>query len=324
MKKGRDIMKKFISILLAFALVLGCMPVKAFAAKEEETCAFEPYGSDAALIETTREGAPIRTGPGKNYSTVVSCEAGTVLEKTGTKINRYLHRWYEVTYRNSQSNECYKGYIYSDNTQKHTHQYEEFEYDNVVYKYCDCGAIRIRHEVLMQSAPAMAIANTAAGTLAVADGPLPAGELIAVGLMITTYILYKTGALPTVEEVQEVYADIDFDQLDNSDGSCPIDSYRRVSRAGGTLTYLDDKCMSIVEAYVWVRTGNDVWCSDWDTAYKLAALYPKGCFSEVDSGNKDYWYHFHLGTCTPNGRHQDVVGGHIFYGTSIITHRLPV
>ena len=318
-------MKKIISILLALILVLGCFPVNAFAAGNEETCAVAPYSSNASLVEVTREGAPIRTGPGERYSTVVKCELGTVLEKTGTTINRYLNRWYEVTYRESQSNKCYTGYIYSENAQKkHTHQYEVLEYDGVTYKYCDCGTltVRVKNEYRVQKAEAVAIAGTAAGALAVVDGPIPAGDLIGVGLLITVGILDATGVLPTVEEVQEVYEDIDFDQFDDDD-SCPIDSYRRVSRAGGTLTYTDSDCLSIVEAYVWVRTGNDVWCRDWDTAHKPGSLHATGCFSEIDSGDKDYWYHFHLGTCTPSGKHLDVVGGHIFYGASAITHRLP-
>jgi hypothetical protein len=97
-------MKKIISTLLALILVLGCFPVSAFAAGNDETCAVAPYSSNASLIEVTREGAPIRTGPGERYSTVVKCELGTVLEKTDTTINRYLNRWYKVTYRDSQSN----------------------------------------------------------------------------------------------------------------------------------------------------------------------------------------------------------------------------
>ena len=317
-------MKKIVSILLTLVLILGCLPVRAFAAGNDETCAVTPYSSDATLIEITRDGAPIRTGPGERYSTVVRCELGTILEKNGTKINRYLNRWYKVTYRDSQSNTCYTGYIYSENTKNHAHQYEQLEYDGVVYKYCDCGklTVRVKSEQRLKKADAVAIAGTAAGTLSVVDGPVPVGDLLGVGLLITVGILEATGAIPSVDEVQEVYEDIDFDQFDDDD-YCPIDSYRRVSRAGGTLTYLDNDCLSIVEAYVWVRSGNDVWCRDWDTAYKLGSLYAGGCFSEIDSGNKDYWYHFHMGTCTPSGKHLNVVGGHIFYGASAITQRLP-
>ena len=315
-------MKKIISIILSLVMLLSCVPVNAFAAENEEVCAVAPYSNQATLVEVVRDGAPIRTGPGEKYDTVVSCEVGAVLEKTGTKVNRYLNQWYEVTYRDIENNKCYSGYIYSENTQKHSHTYEKLEYDTVTYKFCDCGKITVRVEYRVQKAEAVAVASAAAGTLAVVDGPVPLGDILGAGLLITVGIMEATGAIPDVDTVQSVYEDINFDQFDDDD-ACPIDSYRRVSRANGNLSYIDKDCLSVVEAYVWVFTGNDVWTSTWDAAYLLASLCPIGCFSEIDSGDKDYWYHFHMGSCTPEGKHEYVIGGHTFYGTSAITHRLP-
>lgn len=317
-------MKKIISILLALVLILGCIPAPAFAAESGEVCAVEPYSGDATLLEIVRDGAPIRTGAGEKYAKVVTCEKGAVLEKNGSKVNRYLNKWYEVTYRDMESNACYTGYIYSENVKKHSHSFEKLEYEGVTYKFCDCGKItvRVKNEYMLKKADALAAAGVAAGTLTAVDGPLPVGDLIGAGLLVTVGLLSNTGALPNVREVLSIYDDIDFKRFEEDD-SCSADSYRKVVRSNGTLIFLDDKCMSVVEAYVWVRTGNDVWCQNWDTALKLGALHPGGCFSEIDSGNKDYWYHFHLGSCTPEGKHVDVVGGHIFYGASAITHSYP-
>ena len=316
-------MKKIISIILSLVLLIGCIPVNVFAAESEEVCAVNPYSDKASLVEVVREGAPIRTGAGEKYSTVVNCEAGAGLEKIGrTKVNRYLNQWYEVTYRDTENNKCYSGYIYAENTQKHTHKYEKLEYDGATYKFCDCGKITVRVEYHVKKAEAVAVAGVAAGTLATVDGPIPLGDILGAGLLVTVGLMEATGVIPDVDAVQAVYEDVDFDQFDDDD-TCPIDSYRRVSRAGGTLSFIDQDCLSVVEAYVWVFTGNDVWCADWDTAHDLASLCPIGCFSEIDGGNKDYWYHFHLGSCTPEGTHEYVIGGHTFYGTSAITHRLP-
>lgn len=317
----RNIAKRVLAIVLVLC-TLVTMAAPAFAAESGEVCAVSPYSSKAALVEVVCDGAPIRTGPGKAYSTVVRCEAGAVLEKTGTKINRYLNRWYEVTYRDSESNRCYSGYIYAENTQKHTHDYETLRYDGTTYRFCDCGRITVRVEYRLKKANAVAAAGAAAGALAAADGPIPLGDILGVGLLISVGLMEATGVIPSADTVEAVYETVDFEQFDN-DGVCPIDSYRRVSRGGGTLSFLDQECLSIVEAYVWVFTGNDVWCSSWDTAYELASLCPMGCFSEIDSGNRDYWYHFHLGSCTVEGKHEYVFGGHVFYGTSAITHRLP-
>lgn len=310
-------------ILVLCTLVNTTFP--AFAADSGEVCAVAPYSEDATLIEVTRDGAPIRTGAGEKYSTVITCSAGTVLEKTGRKMSKSFNTFYEVTYRDSSSNKCYTGYIYEKNTTKHSHSFEKFEYEGITYKFCDCGKItvRVKNEYQIKKADAIALAGGAAGAMAVGDGLFPLGDILGVGLLVSAGVLTETGVLPKVDEIAAVYEDIDFKKLNDDDDSCPIDSYRKVIRTNGTLKYLDDDCMSIVEAYVWVRTGHDVWCRDWDTAAKLASLHLKGSFSEIDSSNKDYWYHFHLGSITPNGKHVDVVGGHIFYGTSALTHRLP-
>lgn len=336
-------MKKLISALLALTLLLGCLPVSALAANGGEVCAAAPYSSSADLLEVTTDGAPIHTGPGKDCSTVVTCKSGAVLEKTGSTLNKYLHRWYEVTYRDNLGNKCYTGYIYSKNVEDHSHRYEKFEYEGVTYKFCDCGRIMVAVEkgaalgeneaasVAVAAGGALALPSSSlgaigatGGALVTVDGPLPFGDLIALGLLITAGILTATGTIPTAREVAEVYEDVNVETSDMDGNSCPIDSYRKVSRAGGTLTCIDKKCMSVVEAYVWVRTGNDVWCEKYETALALASIYPGGYFSEIDASGKDYWYHFHLGEVTDTGKHVDVVGGHIFYGISAVTGQRPV
>ena len=316
--------KRLISLLLILALIVSCFPVSALAAGNEETCSVARYSDSADLLEITRDGAPIRSGPGESYSITVTCQEGAVVEKIGSTINRYLHRWYEVTYRDAEGNQCYTGYIYSENVQKHTHQYESLVFEGLTYKYCDCGKITVRVPADSQVTghDVRSILYSTAAALPLVDGPLPVGDMIAVGLLVVGGVMAVEGAVPLAGEVATILQDVDYYQY-RQDDRCPTDSYYKVTRINGTLAFVDNKCMDKVEAYVWVRTGHDVWCKDWSTAQKLGLLHLKGCFSEIDSGNKDYWYHFHLGSCTSEGKHIDVVGGHIFYGASAITGSFP-
>ncbi len=320
-------MKRIISIILTLALLIGCIPMNTFAADSGEICAVSTYSENASLLEIKKNKAPLRTGPGEKYSTLVKCEKGVVLEKTGTTYNKYLNKWYEVTYQDAKNGKCYTGYMYSENVKKHSHSFDKFEYDGVTYKFCDCGkiTITIKTTSTVKKSNALAIAGTAAGSMTLVDGPIPIGDLLGLGIVISVGIMAETGVLPTTTEVQDVLEDIDYNTYYKykNDDTCPVDSYYRVKRVDGTLKYTDKECIDAALAYVWVVSGKDVWCKDWDTAAKVAALHKDGGFSEIDSGNKDYWYHFHLGRCSETGKHLDVVGGHVFYGTSAITHRKP-
>ena len=330
--------KKIITLILTLSLVLSCIPTTAFAATTE-TCAYSPYNSNTSLLEVVTDNAALRSGAGEKNSVVIRCKEGAVLEKNGhATLNRFLRKWYRVKYYDPVNNKCYTGYIYSERVKTHSHEFDSFTYDDVTYKYCTCGKITVRatdkdkmsNALVLTSTTVAALptgsfapAGVAAGGLTLADGPFPIGDIIAVGLLITVGIMESTGVIPSIDTVQDVWEDVQY-TYDDKD-ICPIDSYRRVMRTDGKLKYIDKDCLSVIEAYVWVRTGNDVWCENYEVAEKLAKVHPNGGFSEIDSNGeaKDYYYHFHLGQCV-NGKHIDVVGGHIFYGGSALTGTRPV
>lgn len=322
-------MKKIISAILALVLMVNVFSVGVIAAEngsESTFCAVENYSSKAELVETIKD-CPIRTGAGQDHRKVANCPEDVVLEVIGHKVNKHLNLWYKVNYRDSANNICYTGYIYSKNVRTHTCSFDSFTYDGVTYHYCDCGKITVTVKTNMEvkKADAVTIAGyaTTAGITATADGPLPLGDMIAVGILVATGLAYKMDALPTVTMIEEVIQEVDFDEYVEENDACPSTSYRKVARVGGTLKYIDDDCMTAVEAYVYVRAGGDVYASNMNTAAAVGALHTGGCFSEIDGGGKDYWYHYHLGAINEYGKHIGVVGGHIFYGESAITHRVP-
>lgn len=322
-------LKRLLSIILTMSILLSCIPMQVFASDSGEVCAASTYSDGASLLEVKKDRAPLRSGPAEKNSILIRCDKGVVLEKKDTTINKYLNKWYKVTYKDIKTGTCYSGYMYSENVKKHSHSFDKFEYDGVTYKFCDCGklTVTVKSTSTVKKSNALAIASTAAGSMTLVDGPLPVGDMLGLGIIITLGIMSETGVIPSTRAVHTVYEDIDIDEYHKykNDNSCPIDSYYKVIRSGGGLKYVDKQCFDAAVAYVWVLAGGDVWCKDWDTALKVTLLHKDGGFSEIDSGDKDYWYHFHLGSCTDTGKHLDnVVGGHIFYGTSKINHRLPV
>lgn len=87
-------MKKFLSLLLIFSILLASVPAGALAAS-----------SDYLIV--TRDNAPIRTGPSEDDSIVARCSKGDLLETTGSTLNWRLNHWYKVRYNGSTR------YIYS-------------------------------------------------------------------------------------------------------------------------------------------------------------------------------------------------------------------
>lgn len=323
-------MKKLICLILTLALVLGCVPMAAFA---ESVCASSVYSADAQLLEVVKEGAPIRSGTSQNKDVLVKCGEGAVLEKVDTKYNWHGNRWYAVTYSDGKA--CYRGYIYSGNVTQHSCGYETMDWEGVTYKWCDCGrvTVEITSTATVKRSDAIALAGTAGMTGAVlADGPLPVGDFIGLGILIAVGLMEQTGVLPSATEVIEVTEDISLEEYleDKEEGVCPVDSYRRVKRVGDSLVYADNKCLNLIEAYLVVSAfKEDVYCRDYETALTLAMLHKLGGFSEIHDETKDYYHHFHFGQNVvtednPKGKHVGVEGGHIFYGTSALTNSIPL
>lgn len=286
-----------------------------------------PFPNLLSLIEVKRDNAPIRSAASENGSVLFRCEEGAVLKYTSTVINKYGNLWYKVTFNGKT------GYIYSGNVKMHTHSYQHLTYDGVTYNVCDCGKVTVTvkttqkvdsYKVSMSGVAATAplsmtgYASTAGG-LAIADGPIPLGDIIGLSILVVGAYLTLTNSKPSTTQVQEIVRNIDFDSyLEQNGSSCSVTSYRRVLREGGTLKYIDDKCMNIGEAYVYVRyIGGDVYCNDQPTAMALAVMHGENNFyMERDKNQPTYFYHYHLGA---NAKHK--VGGHIFFGTNELGQR---
>lgn len=157
-------MKKFISIILTFALILGCIPVNAFAA--------EPSVS-GDYIEIISDTAILRTGPGKNYSEVDSLDLqpGDCLALTNKAytINKYGNVWFEIVYNDTVV------YLYEQHASFHEHNYVRVDESFTV---CKCGSYKIE-----ESSPIMQTdaAAATAGTLLTAEAIAALSELSAAG-----------------------------------------------------------------------------------------------------------------------------------------------
>ena len=157
-------MKKFISIILTFALILGCIPVNAFAA--------EPSVS-GDYIEIISDTAILRTGPGKNYSEVDSLDLqpGDCLALTNKAytINKHGNVWFEIVYNDTVV------YLYEQHASFHEHNYVRVDEGFTV---CKCGSYKIE-----ESSPIMQTdaAAATAGTLLTAEAIAALSELSAAG-----------------------------------------------------------------------------------------------------------------------------------------------
>lgn len=162
-------MKKFISIILTFALILGCIPVNAFAA--------EPSVS-GDYIEIISDTAILRTGPGKNYSEVdaLDLQPGDCLALTNKvyTINKHGNVWFEIVYNDTVA------YLYEQHATFHEHNYVRVEEGFTV---CKCGSYQIEESSpIMQTSAAVATA----GTLLTAEAVAALTELSAAGTTIAS------------------------------------------------------------------------------------------------------------------------------------------
>lgn len=290
-------MKKIISMILILSLLIGILPTSASAAGN-------------SYIEVTRENAPIRKEASEKADIVVRCKEGTVLSSTGSCWNWYLNKWYKV----DLDGQTY--YIYSGNVKNHKHDPTDLNINGICYSVCKCGDVSVSADSEEQKAESQTVlgATSMAIPLMTMDGPLPIGDLIAAGILITSACLSMHYAVPLAEDLAVMLSEVDFDDyLQNRDeNTCSTDSFRRVERFPGGLKYTDQYCMDIVEAYVYVRLiQGDVYTANEDAALLLAAMHGSAIMErDKASPNKDittYFYHYHLGT----GR---VSKAHIFFG----------
>lgn len=290
-------MKKFLSLLLIFSILLASVPAGALAAS-----------SDYLIV--TRDNAPIRTGPSEDDSIVARCSKGDLLETTGSTLNWRLNHWYKVRYNGSTR------YIYSGNVKEHQHDYAKYTYEGVRYAVCcDCGHATVtmteNAKVSKSTAQAMLPHISTGFGIAAADGPIPAGDVL--GLIVASVGCLYAMTQPSKALVTEITQDL-ADYMKRSPRTCSVDSFYAVQRVNGNLIKENNECLTIPEAYARVRAGGDVWTEKQSTAEALAAVYSGGYYSEVDKDKCGYYYHYHLGSNVSN---KVKSAGHIFYGASV-------
>jgi hypothetical protein len=283
-------MFKLMSFVLVMALLVVSTPISANAAS-------------VTYLEITRDNAPLRKEAHDEGKIVARCEEGAVLKSTGSFYNYKFRKWHRVEYQGSTY------YIYSGNVETHYHEYEELYYGGTTYKYCDCGQVNVVSTVNVSQSNSIAAYAGAAGVAVAVDGPIPVGDIVGAAIL-----LYGACYLATSEfsdAVIDVLEEIDVDEfLDAHENVCSTESFRKVSRLGGTLTYIDNECMDDIQAFFYVMLVGDVYNVYEQNAEELAALYGS-YFKDRDKDNPAYWWHFHLGN-----DHKDKVKGHIFFGTN--------
>lgn len=293
-------MKRVISVVLVAILIIGMIPVTAFAAS-------------SSYIEVTKDNAPLRVKGDGDATIVFRCAKGTVLETVGTYFNlKKLSDWFEVKIPGEK--DTY--FIFTGNAEYHKHKATEMKVNGIIYKICTCGDISANVTTKGQKDEANVVLSSTslALPLAAADGPLPFGELAAVSILVLGVCFAHDYAVPTVEDLAEMISEADFDKYlkERENNTCSIYSFRRVVRYPGGLKYLDQYCMDAVEAYVYVRLlQGDVYTSSEDSALILAAMFGSAIMErDKPAPSKDittFYFHYHVGTNRGNK-------AHIFFG----------
>lgn len=292
-------MKRIISVFLVAVLVFGLFPVTAFAAS-------------SSYVEVTKNGAPVRTKADGDSHIVYRCDEGTVLETTGSCYNWKFNKWYKVKIPGQDETL----YIYSGNVKVHAHDTTELEVNGIVYRICSCGDISADASTVEQKNEASEVLSSTALALplALADGPLPLGDLAAASILVLGVCFAHDYAIPAAEDLAEMISEADFDKYleERKENTCSAYSFRRVGRFPGGLKYLDQYCMDTVEAYVYVRMlQGDVYTSSEDSALILAAMFGSAIMErDKASPSKDittFFFHYHVGTDRSNK-------AHIFFG----------
>ena len=307
-------MKKWMSVLLSMVLLVKLFSVSALAAEKTEAIGYRMYSADAELVEAVKDGAKVRSRASKHGDVVVRCDEGTVMEVLDKKLNKHLHVWYKVSVQGQE------GYIYSDNVEKHEHDYRVLADGDAEFHYCHCGTVKVvtrdgqdGTELQVKVANAAGLAVAAAAV----DGPLPVGDVMGATLLAALGLSMLQDPAQITSLLTDGLQSMDFDEyMASKKNQCSVDSYRRVITRPQGLQYMDDRCMDLAEAYLWVMFCGNVYTTTQENAALLASINPDGGFPEKDQGdNPTYFNHYHMGI-NRNGKHEAIIGYHIFYGVN--------
>lgn len=316
-------MKKVLSMFLAFLMVLSLCPTQV-------------YAVSVTKLEVIQNNAPIRRKANSEGEIATRCSVGSILESSGSLVNSRGNKWYKVNYNGST---CF---IFSGNVKIHSHNYQSMTLDGITYKACDCGDVQVSYTVYEKEKvlKANALAGVATGFVLSQCGStvVAPGVGNAIVAVLTIYAAYQvmSGSM-TTEIATAIVKELTWsDYLWERRNVCSDTSFRMVKRDGWKLTYINDRCLSLPEAYVYVRyLCGDVYTEYASTALALASINKDGYVGpERDSDKPDYYYHFHMlaesqleqvdklsaeiiinsmdGTCKRVKRTK----GHIFYGAT--------
>lgn len=280
-----------------------------------------PFTSSAASVKyfNVTKSCTIRSGPGEKYSSVGKVSKDSVVTATAQNKNQYGNIWYKIKWGNNRT-----GYIWSGNTANHKHSYKQQTYRGITFKTCknNCSKIVVvkSTSIKLKNAQALAAIAPTAGTIAIADGPVPVGDIVAVAYTAIAYYLI-TNKQMTATKAKEIVTETDFDEyIKKRKNVCGDDSFRFVLRKNGNLYYQSSTCLDLMEAYIAARYLNrDVYTKYQTNATQLATMHVAACanentrgtyYFEIDKNKPGYFYHYHLKV---NGQKLPV---HIFYGKS--------
>lgn len=292
-------MKRIISAVLVIVLVFCMLPLNVFAASKN-------------YVEVVKD-APLRTKGDGDAAVAMRCEEGVVLESVGTYFNwRKLSNWHKV--KVPGYNDVF--FIYDGNVKNHTHKATELTINGIVYTVCGCGDVTAKTATQEEREEANVVLSAVpmAIPLALADGPLPIGDIAAAVITIVGVCVAHDYAIPAAKELAVMATEADFDKYfeDRAENTCSRYSFRRVVRFPGGLKYADQYCMDAAEAFVYVSLiHGDIYTADEDSALMLAAMFGSAIMErDKASPKKDittYFYHYHVGTDRVNK-------SHIFFG----------
>lgn len=133
-------MKKIVSFILAFALILTCVPVSVFA-DDDYTCSnyYDCTADGAEIYIITKDNCPIREEPNNNGKIVARAQCGQLISVKRVFWTVKMTRWCEIAMSNGDSL-----YIHIDNCKPETHDYVTLlENDNGFVEYCRiCGVAK--------------------------------------------------------------------------------------------------------------------------------------------------------------------------------------
>ena len=291
-------MKKMICAILVVVLIVGMIPITAFAAGN-------------TYIEVTKDQAAVRTKADGDAKIALRLEEGVVLESVATHYNwKKLSNWYEIRIPGKEGTY----FIFAGNVKIHEHETTSITVNDIVYKICNCGNIRAETTTAEQNEEASLVLGSATLALPLVDGPLPLGDLAAAAVVIVGACIIHDYVIPEAEDLADMISEADFKKYleDREENTCSPYTFRRVAIKPGYLKYQDQYCMDAIEAYLYVRLlqGN-VYTSSEDSALILASMFGSAIMQrDKATPTKDittYFFHYHVGTERKNK-------AHIFFG----------